>query len=112
MYYCTTQALFILQSFFQTIRVIENEHFRVVESEYFGSLKTNVESAVIAAIFEDIVVFFNSSSPSIILATRTLEIDFLKFSDFYCFAVKIFFLKHVNYSDYNPKVRYLHALKC
>ena len=22
-----------------------------------------------------------------------------------------FFLKHVNYSDYNPKVRYLHALK-
>ena len=23
-----------------------------------------------------------------------------------------FFLKHINYSDYNPKVRYLHALKC
>ena len=23
-----------------------------------------------------------------------------------------FFLKHVNYSDYNPKVRYLHAPKC
>ena len=23
-----------------------------------------------------------------------------------------FFLKHVNYSHYNPKVRYLHALKC
>ena len=23
-----------------------------------------------------------------------------------------FFLKHLNYSDYNPKVRYLYALKC
>ena len=29
-----------------------------------------------------------------------------------CYTSFYFFLKHVNYSDYNPKVRYLHALKC
>ena len=28
------------------------------------------------------------------------------------FIPLLFFLKHVKYSDYNPKVRYLHALKC
>ena len=39
----------------------------------------------IAAIIGDIVIFFNSSSPSMILAT----IDFFNFSDFYCFGVKI-----------------------
>ena len=37
------------------------------------------------AVFIGDIVFFNSSSPSMVLAT----IDFFNFSDFYCFTVEI-----------------------
>ena len=43
---------------------------------------------------------------------RVLRFKFLLVPSENRIISKITFFKHVSYSDYNPKVRYLHALIC